>query len=195
MALADLVARLEQDAAKEVQAIAERADAEVLALRTASDRAIAEASARHLDAQRAARQAVRRQELTAARQRARAAELEARHALLARILARARALVPEAAESAAYRAALPAHLAEALSYGDGLRLRVRCQAALAPILGAIADRRGDAELVVDESTGPGVIVEAADGSVTIDNTLSRRLARIEPALAVELLPEVTHAGE
>lgn len=194
MALPDLIARLEQDAAKEVQAIAGRADADVAAVRAATDRAIAEASASHLEAEHGRRQAAEERELVVARRRARAAELEARHALVARILARARALLPEAARSAAYRAALPAHVEEALSYVEGLRPRVRCQASFAPVLRPLVARHEGAKLVVDESVGPGVMVDAGDGAVTVDNTLAGRLSRIESRLAVELLAETTDAG-
>jgi vacuolar-type H+-ATPase subunit E/Vma4 len=43
-----------------------------------------------------------------------------------------------------------------------------------------------ARLVIDESIGPGIIAESADGSVTVDNTLAARLRRGEAELAIEL---------
>jgi len=47
--------------------------------------------------------------------------------------------------------------------------------------------------VIDESVGPGVVAEAGDGSVTVDNTLATRLARAEARLAIELLRELGNA--
>jgi vacuolar-type H+-ATPase subunit E/Vma4 len=194
MALPDLIARLEEDAAREIQAIGERADADIQAIRAATDRAIAGASAVRLEGQRIERAASRDRDLARARRDARAEELKARHALLARILDRARALAPETGASESYQRVLPSHLEEALSYVQGLRPRVRCQAAVASVLGPVAARHDGAEIVIDETVGPGVVVEAADGSVVVDSTLVARLARIEPTLAVELLAELSDAG-
>jgi vacuolar-type H+-ATPase subunit E/Vma4 len=194
MALPDLIARLEEDASRERQAIIDRADAEVQAIRAAADRAIASASAERLEGQRIERAANRDRDLARARRDARAEELKARHALLARVFDRARALAPETGASESYQQVLPSHLEEALSYVRGLRPRVRCQADAASVLGPVAARQDGAEIVLDESVGPGVVVEAADGSVVVDNTLVARLARIEPKLAVELLAELRDAG-
>ncbi len=135
MALSDLIARLEQDAASEVRAIALQADADVRAIETDADSAVDEAAARYLAERHDARQGVHDRELALARRNARARELSARYALLARILTRARELAPEIAASDAYLQALPSHLEEALFYLHGLRPRVRCQSAFVPVLG------------------------------------------------------------
>lgn len=187
MALSDLISRIEQEAQSQVQAIQQQAEAQVLAIEAATGQAIADAAARHLERQRTQRQVVHQRELALARRHARARELEARHAQLARILERARTLMPEMTASTPYLDALPSHLEEALSYLEGLRPHVRCQAALAPILQTIVARHEGAELVIDESVGPGVIAEAADGLVVVDNALAARLARIEARLAIDLL--------
>ena len=86
--------------------------------------------------------------------------------------------------------ALPSHLEEASSYLEGLRPRVRCQAVFAPVLQPLVARLEGAELVIDESVGPGIVAEAADGSVIVDNTLAARLAQIEARLEIELVAEV-----
>jgi vacuolar-type H+-ATPase subunit E/Vma4 len=194
MALTDLIARLEQDAASQVQAIEQQAELDVRAIEAATDEALAEARARHLGQQRAERQVVWQRELASARRQARARELEARHVVLARILDRARARLPEMAASTLYRSALPSHLDEALSYLEGLGPRVRCASAFAPLFAPIVDRHEGARLVVDDSVGPGPIAEAEDGSVIVDNTLDARLARIEDRLAIDLLKELGNAG-
>jgi vacuolar-type H+-ATPase subunit E/Vma4 len=63
---------------------------------------------------------------------------------------------------------------------------VRCQAAFAPLLRAAIARHNGAELVIDESVGPGIVAEADDRSVIVDNTLVARLERAEAHLAIEL---------
>ncbi len=186
MALSDLISRLEQEAQSRVRAIEQQAEAEARAIEAATEQTIGEITARHLEQQRAERQIVEQRQLALARRQARTRELEAVHAQLARILERARALAPEIARSASYREALPSHLDEALSFLEGVRSRVRCQAAFAASLQPTIDRHADAELVIDESVGPGVVAEATDGSVVVDNTLAARLTRAEASLATEL---------
>lgn len=193
MALADFIARLEQDAASQVQALQRRADDDVRAVEAASELALAEARAAHIGRRHAERQATLRQELAEARRMARARELDARHTVLARVMDRARGLLPEAARSEEYRRALPTHLADALSYLEGVPCRVRCPPSCEPVLRALAVQHDGVSLEVDESVGPGFVAEALDGSVVIDNTLAARLARMQSQLAVELLREVGHA--
>jgi vacuolar-type H+-ATPase subunit E/Vma4 len=190
MALPDLIARLEQEAHNRVEAVHRDADAEVRAIEEEAERAVADAMSLHLAHEHAARHAVRERELAGARRNARARELEAQHALLARVVARARSLLYEAAASSAYGAVLPRHLDEALSFLHGLHPRVRCQSAFAPVLAAAIARSEGAILDVDEAIGPGIIAEAGDGSVIVDNTLAARLTRVEPELAVELARRV-----
>jgi len=193
MALSDLISRLEQEAQSQVQAIQREAEAEVRAIAADTERAISEMTTRHLERERAGRQVVQQRNLALARRHARARELEARHAQLARILERARTLVPEVAASASYVDALPSHLEEALSFLEGLQPRVRCRADFATMLRATVAQHSGAELVIDESVGPGVVAEVADGSVVVDNTLAARLARAEARVAIELLRKLGDA--
>jgi vacuolar-type H+-ATPase subunit E/Vma4 len=185
MALSDLIARLDQEAQSRVEAIQRNADAEVRAIEAAAEQRVQEITARALERGRAERHVGLERERAIARRRARARELEALHRQIRRILTRARALVPEVAASAPFIAALPAHLEQALLFVEGLQPRVRCQAACAAVLAPIVARCG-AQLEIDESVGPGVWVEASDGSVRVDNTLATRLARGESRLTIEL---------
>jgi vacuolar-type H+-ATPase subunit E/Vma4 len=202
MALPDLITRLEQEAHSRVEAIHRGADAEVRAIEEEAERAVAEVMRRHLEREHAGRRATQDRELAAARRHTRGRELEAQHALLARVVARARSLLPETAESPAYRAVLPRHLDEALSFLQGLHPQVRCQAAFVPVLeSAIVEREG-ARIVIDESVGPGIVAESGDGSVIVDNTLTARLRRVETDLATELarrlsepVPAATEASQ
>jgi vacuolar-type H+-ATPase subunit E/Vma4 len=191
MALSDLISRLEQEAHSQVQAIQQAADHETLAIEAACARAVDEATTRHVEHEAALRQRVRRSELGLARRAAHARELAARHALLARIFERARALIPEMAASPAYREALPSHLEEALSYLEGSHACIRCQAAFSTTLQPTVARSAGARIVVDETVAPGLVAEAADGSVVVDNTLAARLERVREKLAMELVPGST----
>jgi hypothetical protein len=96
--------------------------------------------------------------------------------------------------ASAYGNALPAHVDEALSFLVGLRSRVRCSSAFAPLVQPTIARHNGAELVIDDSVGPGVVAEAADGAITVDDTLAARLARAEPRLAIELSRKLGDAG-
>jgi vacuolar-type H+-ATPase subunit E/Vma4 len=185
MALPDLIARLEQEAQSRVEAIQRDADAGVRAIEAETEQEIEEITTHQLEHGRAGRHVGRERERALARRQARARELEAVHRQIGRILSRARALVPEIARSASYVAALPSHLEQALMFVEGLHPRVRCQAACATVLTSIVTRCG-AQLVVDETIGPGVFVAAGDDSVVVDNTLAARLARSESRLTIEL---------
>ncbi len=185
MALPDLIARLEQEAQSRAEAIQRAAEAEVRALEDGTEEMVQEITARQLEHGRSERHIGRERERATARRQARAGELEALHAQIRRVLTRARALVPEAAASASYLAAVPSHLEQALLFVEGLHVRVRCQSAFAPLVAPMLDRCG-IPLVLDEHVGPGVVVEAADGSVVVDNTLTARLARAESRLTIEL---------
>lgn len=194
MALADLITRLEVDVEREVRAIEQRAAAEVRAIGAATAQAIAESTARQIGDHRKARRLIAERELASTQRRHRGEELAARHARFARVLTRAHILIPEVAASPDYRTQLPAHANEALSFVEGLAARLRCPAEFADLLRPLVDRRTATSLVIDESIGPGVIVESTDGSVTVDNTLNARLTRLAHRLIVDLAKEVSDGG-
>ena len=194
MALADLILRLEDEAQDRVRAIREHADAEVRAIEQATEEAIAEIRSRQFEPERAKRYLVQQRELAMARRQARAHELEAQHAQIGRVLNRARTLLPEIGASAAYAAAVPSHLEEALSFLYGLQPHVRCQAAFVPLLKAVIDRHDGSQLVIDESTAAGFVAEAGDGSVLVDDTLPVRLGRAETRLTMALARKLAVDG-
>jgi vacuolar-type H+-ATPase subunit E/Vma4 len=185
MALPDLIARLEQEAQSRAEAIQRDADAEVRAIEADAEQTVQEITARHLEHRRAERHIGLERERATARRQARAGELEALHTQIRRVLTRARALIPEAAASAPYLAAVPLHLEQALLFVEGLHPRARCQAAFAALVTPIVTRY-NAQLVLDENVGPGVVVEAEDGTVVVDNTLAARLTRAESRLTIDL---------
>ena len=190
MALPDLIARLEQDADGQVRAILQDADLQVAAIDAAARQERDRHTARTLDVHRQARQAALRRELADARRAARRRELEAGEALLARVLARARALFPEVSGTDEYRRSLTALCAETLSYLEGVPCRIRCQPADVALVSAAVAQREDVTVEASTGVGPGLVAEALDGSVTIDQTLDARLTRLAGSLAMDLIAEV-----
>lgn len=192
MALSDLIARVEQEARTRVDEIVRDTAVAVRAIEVATDAAVIEITERQLAHGRAERRRSGQQTLARAAQQTRARELEARHEQIARIFARARQLIPQVASSQTYALALAAHLEEALSFLQGLRSRVRCQAALVATIRPLVEKYDGVTLEIDEAIGPGVVVETADGSVRVDNTLAARLSRTESRLASELARQLGH---
>lgn len=189
MALADLIARLEHDADAAVRALGEEADAEARAIDEAARQERDRRMTRLVTERREVRQAALRQELYDRRRALRGQELEAREALVERVLARARALFDEATGTEAYRGALRERCTEALSYLEGVPCLVRCRPADVPVIASLGGR-DEVTVEGDERVGPGLVVESLDGSVTIDQTLDARLTRMAGHLAMELLAEV-----
>ena len=187
MALPDLIARLERDAQARGDELARQASAEAGALRAEAERLLVQRREQELTRRRSERRLRHEAELAEARRASRGTRLAAQHALLERIFARARSLLPEVACSAEYFALLPGHYAEARRYVEGLKVTVRCHPSSALWLHGTD---GDATFVEDVQAAPGVYVSAEDGSVFIDNTLPARMQRLEAKLAVELLAEV-----
>lgn len=194
MALADLIARLEADAATRVTAVRAQAAAEVRALEDEATRVAAEESAARLEARRVALERELQREFAQTRQRFRAEALTAQRALVARIFERAQALVPEVGRSEAYLASVGAHALEALSFLEGLRPVVRCSPEVAAALLPLVQGRKDVLVRAEPGAAPGVLVEAADGSVQVDNTLAARLTRLEPQLTIDFLRELGGAS-
>jgi len=194
MALADLIARLEQDADAQVRAIAQEADEQVRAIEATGRQECERRAAQTLDERRAERQATLRRGLAEARRAARARELEAGEALVGRILARTRSLFAEAAGTDAYRESLTGLSADTLSYLEAVPCRIRCRAVDVALVSAAASSRSDVTVEASDDIGPGLVADAIDLSVTIDQTLDARLTRLAGALAIELLAEVRDGG-
>jgi vacuolar-type H+-ATPase subunit E/Vma4 len=186
MALDDLVARLEQDADAQVDAIAREANAEIAAIDAATTQALSARTKQSLDAGRTARQAAFERALADARRAARARELAATHAVIDRVFARALALLPEMSATEPWSRSWPALVREALSY-IAAPCRVRCAPHIAAAIRDSVAPGSPVTIVEDASIGPGLVVEAADGSVTVDATLAGRLAQRRAHLAIGLI--------
>jgi vacuolar-type H+-ATPase subunit E/Vma4 len=187
MALDDLLAALERDAA--AQAAAARAEAHAAADRIAHETDARLAGRRRdvLDARAETLRAAAALVLGDVRRRTRGQVLAAREALLERLMDAARARLPEVARGTEYRAALPERLREALSYLGDEAAVVRCPSALAGTVRAALPVEARATVVPDDAVGSGFRAARADGGVEIDETLEARLADLRPRLVIEIL--------
>jgi len=195
MALDDLIARLEQDADAQVAAIAGAAAEEVAAIAAAADQAVSEQTARARATARSDRQLAFARALADHRRELRARELAATRTLVAQVFARVRAHLPGLAADPAWAALWPTLADEALSYVGDAPCRVRASGAVIEVLRRDARLPATVQLVEDAETGPGLIVEATDGSVRVDATLKSLLSQRQEQLAMGLIPvEVAHAS-
>jgi vacuolar-type H+-ATPase subunit E/Vma4 len=125
--------------------------------------------------------------LAEARLAASATVMEARARCLARIFGAAEARLTGSRTGEEAARTVPRLLDEALEFLPDMAVVVRCHASLEPYVGRaiVASRIGS---VIAEPAIPwGVIVEAEDGSVRIDNTLVSRLRRRVGELSIAVL--------
>jgi vacuolar-type H+-ATPase subunit E/Vma4 len=111
--------------------------------------------------------------LMRARRSARRRVLEARHRAIELVLAAARTRLARVCAEGAHRSGQ--ELLELLEYLPGSDAVVRGPSALAGSVQKIDD-------ALD-----GFVITSADGAVTIDATLARRLDRLRPLLAIQIL--------
>ena len=128
-----------------------------------------------------------------ARREARIATLRARDGFLERTFGAAEAELPGTLDAAPHADALARLVAEALDFFPGTPSVVRCRAGLADRVSALAASLGAVRASSDDSVPEGVIVEAEDGSATVNNTLVERLRRLRPMLSIEILARVSEA--
>ncbi len=192
MGLPELVARLERDADARVAAIDDACRREVEAIEAEARRLEARRTADELANKRSERRARLDRELAEARVRSRKDLLDARRAVLDRVLSRAAALLEHANEDPAYRASLGARLSLALSFVRG-PATIRCRPDLDLAVKHALGTSGSATVQTDAGMPAGFVVTSDDGAVEIDDTLGSRLARMGDALAIELLQEVERA--
>lgn len=187
--VAELISRLEQ-----------RARAEIVALRTQTANSVAEAARQAADGRNARRVAALREcdasveaeaasALAAAATDARRELLDAQHALVDAVLARAAARYP-ALVSAEHLGdeQLVRRFRGLTTYLDGAPSEIRCRPELAERVRALLAREWPASHVVadDETTGAGLRVLDASGRITVDDTLETRVERLRAELTIEI---------
>jgi len=112
--------------------------------------------------------------------------LLARTRVVERVLERARALLPAAAQSEAYLSTLSSELTDALLFVDAKGAVVRCSDYLAPAVREKLRDRPEVKIEPEADLGTGFIVVGAEGSVLVDGRLETRVDRLRSVLAIEI---------
>ncbi|HXQ30143.1 MAG TPA: V-type ATP synthase subunit E family protein [Gemmatimonadales bacterium] len=190
MPLEHLLAALEREATARAESVLAAAQAEADRVRQDGDALVARRRAEALRAREADLRGAVEAALGDARRASQLAVLEARARFLDRVFERARALFPSAVASAAYRAALPGHVAEALTALGDEPAVIRCPEPLVSAVRAAVDTAAQVRIQGDPAAPAGLTAVSTDGAIEVDNTLAGRLDRLRPALALEVLARV-----
>lgn len=187
MAIEQLLATLEREGNEDAERVLADARAEAARLRADAEE----------DLDRRRREAIEPEErrlrgevaaaLAVARRAARGAVLDARERLLERIFAAARTLLSDAAAGETYQRTLRRGVEEAVSYAGETPAVMRCSPALAPALTRLVRGRPNLTVEPDADAPPGFSITTADGSLSVDQTLTGRLEQLAPQLAIELV--------
>jgi len=187
MPLEHLLAVLEREATAQAEALVAAAGTQAAEIASDTDAHLARRRSDALGPRETDLQGAAATALGQARRMSRATVLEARERLLERVLTAARARLPAAIASTAYRAVLPQHVAQGLrAIGDEPAL-IRCPVLLVPAVQAAVETRQNVSVRGEAGGGAGVIIATSDGAIEADNTLDARLDRLRPHLALEVL--------
>jgi vacuolar-type H+-ATPase subunit E/Vma4 len=163
---------------------AARADAE--RIRSEADRLIGDRRREVLKGKEAEYDAEARVAMAAERHAAMRALLLARTRVVTRVLERARALLPDAAQNETYVSTLGSELTEALQFVDDEGAVVRCSADLAPAVREGLRDRPEVKVEPKADLGTGFVVIGAGGSIHVDGRLETRIDRLASVLAIEI---------
>ena len=182
MPLADLLRSLEQDAAGQVRAVLAHGEAAAEQVDTEATRSRDDQLARAAGEHRATCQCTADARIAQAQHAARTRVLEARAAMLARVLDDVRAALP-----ASLPAAAPALARAAIAHAGAREGVVRCTPAIVDDVRAAAA----AHLHVEASSAvrAGVVIDVAGGTqivATLDALLEREWPRLAAALLAQL---------
>lgn len=186
MAASDLDTELRHSAEATAESILGDARADSERVAAESERSIGDRRAEVLKHKEAEYGGEARVAIAGARHAAMRAVLLARTRVVARVLERTRALLPEAAQNEAYVSTLSRELAEALEFVDGEGAVVRCSANLASAVREELRDRPEVKVEPEAEMGIGFIVAGAGGSVLVDGRLETRIERLASTLAIEI---------
>ena len=186
MAASDLDTELRQNAERTAESIRGEARADAERLGSESDRLIEDWRSQALREKEAEYGAQARVAIAAERHAAMEAVLLARTRVVARVLGRARALLPDAAQKEAYLSTLRSELTEALQFVDGEGTVVRCSTDLERAVREGLRDRPEVKVEADADVGTGFVVVGAEGSVVVDGRLDTRIDRLASVLAIEI---------
>jgi vacuolar-type H+-ATPase subunit E/Vma4 len=124
--------------------------------------------------------------IAAERHEAMGSVLLARTQVVARVLERVRALLPDVTQNEAYVSTLGNEVTEALQFVDGEGTTVRCSAALTPVIREGLRDRPEVKVESQADVGMGFVVVGSEGSVVVDGRLETRIDRLASVLAIEI---------
>ena len=182
-----LLATLDRNAMAEIARIEAEGRTRAQAITDAAERRMRERRDAALGARRVEARITLERALAAARHAARERALEARAALLDRVFAAIRAVLPEAAISAEYQARMANELEQARAFTAERPAVVRCAPGLAEKLRQVARTNGRLKIEPDGGISAGFRVATEDGALEVDATLEGRLRRAQPRIAIEAL--------
>jgi len=184
MAKSGLDTELRHSAERTSESILGTARADAKRLGSESERVVEDRRRQVLKDKEAEYGAEARFAIAAERHAAMRAVLLARTRVVARVLERARALLPDATRSEAYLSTLSSELMEALQFVDGEGAVVRCSRDLeGAVRKGLRDRP---EVKIEADVGTGFVVVGAEGSVVVDGRLETRIDRLASVLAIEI---------
>ncbi len=184
MAIENLLESLERRVAEREATIGREAESAAAELIGEADRAVAA----ERGAFRREREAALRREadaaITVARRDAARETLLARERLLSRVFAAASAKIPDLVRDARYLDTLAERVRDAAAFVGAREAVIHCTPGLGKRLRALVDG-----MRVEESAevGTGFVIGTADGSLAVNDTLERALARRRGDLAARVL--------
>jgi vacuolar-type H+-ATPase subunit E/Vma4 len=186
MAASNLDSELRQSAQRTAESIlgSARADAERIA--SEAERLVEDRRTAALKGKEAEYGGEARVAIAAERHAAMRAVLLAQTRVVDRVLERARALLPEAAQNEPYLSTLGRELTDALEFVDGEGAVVRCSADLAAAVREELRDRPEVKVETEADVGTGFVVVGAGGSVLVDGRLGTRVDRLASVLAIEI---------
>lgn len=190
MALDALLSALTQEADRAVEQILSSAREDAKRLRAEAETLVERRCADAIATREAELKASAEVERARARRATAVRVVQSRDACLDRVFNEAAGALEDALEGPDNVAAPAALAAEALAFFSGVPVVVRCRTSLVERVRAALHPPVEASVVPDDTLAPGVIVEAVDGSVIVDNTVGARLQRLRPSLSIELLQRI-----
>jgi len=186
MAKSGLDTELRHSAERTSESILGTARADAKRLGSESERVVEDRRRQVLKDKEAEYGAEARVAIAAERHAAMRAVLLARTRVVARVLERARALLPDATQSEAYLSTLSSELMEALQFVDGEGAVVRCSRDLEGAVRKGLRDRPEVKVEPEADLGTGFVVVGAGESVLVDGRLETRIDRLASVLAIEI---------
>lgn len=184
MALDDLLRELTRRAETEIAETLANARTTADAIRAGAEAQCAARATTDHDTHAQTAGAIMERAVAEAVRAGRRGELDARARARDRVFTAVRARLAEVGRSEAYRAILPARLAEAIAAIGDSPAEIRCAPALVGVMIPLVADHPTLHVVADADVVAGFHIAAADGRVDVDETLDHRLDGEAAALSL-----------